>query len=309
MTAIRLGASLYVPCTHTDLPLIATGTKLKDVRSVIFCLEDSVSEKDLEGALANLQHVLKENASLHARMNFVRPRNADVLKRVLAMDGVDKLTGFVIPKSTVKSFPAYLKELAQAKKTHFKLMPTLETKEVFDAEEMRQLHDLLSEPEIFPQILALRIGGNDLLNALGLRRSRHRTIYDSPIGLVISQLVGRFKPSGFHLTSPVCEHLYDHEVLERELVQDLEYGLIGKTAIHPDQVSVIEKFYQPTEQDLRMAHAILAPDAPAVFNMCGTMCEVATHSEWAKNIKERSLCFGVYGKEAKKSPLVLVHST
>jgi citrate lyase beta subunit len=304
---LTLGASLYVPATRLDLNEIAQGRKLPNARSIIFCLEDSVAALDLEGALANLAGVLVELPQPATRQLFVRPRNAQVFARVLEMPGAARLRGFVIPKATAQSMPLYLAHL-ESKGAEFAqtmLMPTLETKEVFNDAEMSKLCELLVQPAIQPRILSLRIGGNDLLNVLGLRRSRHRTIYDSPIGLVIAQLVARFKPCGFNLTSPVCEHLYDYDVLERELVQDLEYGLFGKTAIHPDQVQLIEQAYRPSEQDLRMAQAILAPGAPAVFNMCATMCEVSTHSGWAQQIVARAGLYGVYGTLPESGASVL----
>lgn len=300
---LNLGASLYVPATRDNLIEIARGAKLGDVRSLIFCLEDSVADRDLEMALDNLAAMLaymKQHgvAGRGERMLFARPRNAQVLARMLALDGIELMQGFVVPKTTADSLPEYLQVLKDANFAgHFSLMPTLETREAYDMVEMGRLRALMLQPEIKATILALRIGGNDLLNVLSLRRTRNRTIYETPVGSVIAQLVAHFKPWGFALTSPVCEILYDHEVLERELAQDLVYGLCGKTAIHPDQVAIIEAFYRPAEQDVRMAEAILAPDAPAVFNMCGTMCEVATHHRWATDILDRSRIYGVYGKD------------
>lgn len=298
---LHLGASLYVPATRDDLGAIIRGERLANVRSIIFCLEDAVSEQDLPAALYNLRQVLPLIRA-NKQMFFVRPRNARVLTQVLQFAGAEKLTGFVIPKATSETMPAYLRALAldacaKGKHSPYMLMPTLETQEVFNPEQMRQLHDMLIQPGVRERILSLRIGGNDLFNVLGLRRSRHRTIYESPIGPVISSLVAIFKPSGFNLSAPVCEHLYDYEVLEREVAQDIEYGLFGKTAVHPDQVSVIEQHFKPSEQDYKMAKAILEPDAPAVFGMYGTMCEVATHWRWATQIKERALVYGVFGLE------------
>ena len=43
------------------------------------------------------------------------------------------------------------------------------------------------------------IGGNDLLNLLGLRRQRGHTLYETPLGAVIARLVTTFKPHGFRV--------------------------------------------------------------------------------------------------------------
>jgi len=301
LTHLRLGASLYVPAVREDLVEVALAQKLANARSVIFCTEDSVSESDLPQALENLRHMLPRARRSSSRMLFIRPRNPKVLYQLLEMPGIENIDGFVLPKATAYSMPQYLGQLSHAEfgtLPPFWLMPTLETREVFDPHQMRQLMEVMLRPGVRERILVLRIGGNDLLNVLGVRRSRQRTLYESPLGPTIANLVTMFKPEGFHLTSPVCELLYDHEVLQRELALDVEHGLVGKTAIHPDQVAIIEQAYRPVEQDVQMAEAILADNAPAVFNMHGTMCEVATHHEWAQQVLARRQLYGVYGKKA-----------
>jgi citrate lyase beta subunit len=76
---------------------------------------------------------------------------------------------------------------------------------------------------------------------------------------------------------------------------DLQHGLIGKTAIHPAQIPVIETLYQVSRDDHDMASAVLAPDAAAVFKLHDTFCEPATHRRWAAGVLERVRVFGVGG--------------
>lgn len=296
---LQLGASLYVPAVRDDLIAVASGKKLGHVRSLIFCTEDSVAQERLEEALGNLREMLRVVQCQPRRRLFVRPRNEQVLTRLLQMPGIEQVSGFVLPKVTAANMPAYLNAFKEAGKDvrKFWLMPTLETAEVFEPEQMRALRNVLLQSEAAASVVALRIGGNDLLNVLGLRRSRTRTLYESALSQTVTQLLTIFRPAGFQLSSPVCELLYDHDVLQRELAMDTELGLFAKTAIHPDQVAIIEAAYRPLEQEVQMAEAILAPGAPAVFNMHGTMCEVATHREWATQVLIRRDLYGVYGKE------------
>jgi citrate lyase beta subunit len=125
--------------------------------------------------------------------------------------------------------------------TSLMMMPTLETEEVYDVIKMQALANELSSHDCRDRIIALRIGGNDLMNVVSLRRPRDLTLYDTPMGYVIKMLVSVFAPRDFALTAPVCEHIDDHGVLGRELSMDIAHGLVGKTAIHPDQISVIEE--------------------------------------------------------------------
>ena len=284
-----LGASLYVPANHKNLSRIANGDKLEQARSLIFCLEDAVGERDLSWALFNLSVVLAHMRPQAAAERFVRVRNPEVLARVLAMPGAEKLDGFVLPKVTRHNFETYFRLVRD---TGHELMPTLETAEVFDEGEMRQLRALLDAPGVRMRIRALRVGGNDLLALLGLRRPRGMTIYRTPLGPVIARLVTTFRPYGFALTAPVFEYLDLPELLDQEVLEDLAYGMAGKTAIHPTQIAPIEQHFRVKAQDLAVARAILDESSPAVFRMDDAMCEVATHRAWAERMVEQSQLFG-----------------
>lgn len=286
-----MGASLYVPANHPHLLSVANGERVAEARSLIFCTEDSVSDKELSWALFNLSVVLENMRTDIPADRFVRVRNADVLARVLAMPGADKLRGFVIPKSTRHNFDSYFR---QVRDTEHLLMPTLETAEVFSDDEMQQFRAVLEAPGVRNRILALRIGGNDLLALLGLRRPRTMTLYRTPLGPIIARLVTTFRPYGFSLTAPVFEHLDLPDLLAEEMLEDMAYGMIGKTAIHPTQIAPIEQHYKVKPQDLAAAHAILDPDAPAVFRMHNSMCEVATHRAWAERTVAQSRVFGAH---------------
>ena len=140
-----LGASLYVPATHKDLPQIASGALLGDVRSLIFCTEDAVADSELGYALFNLSLALGQMPERPGINRFVRVRSPDILKRVLDMPGADKLSGFVLPKVTRHNFDAYFQQI---RGTRYLLMPTLETAEVFDEGEMKLFRQCLQAPGV-----------------------------------------------------------------------------------------------------------------------------------------------------------------
>ena len=292
--AKSMGASLYIPANHKHLMSVADGERLGHVRSLIFCTEDAVADADLSWALFNLSVVLANMRHDVSAERFVRVRNPEVLARVLAMRGADKLTGFVLPKCTRHNFDAYFK---QVRCTGHMLMPTLETADVFNDTEMRLFREALEAPGVRSRILALRIGGNDLLALLGLRRPRNMTIYRTPLGPVIARLVTTFRPYGFVLTAPVFEHLDLPELLDQEVAEDMAYGMVGKTAIHPSQIALIEQHYRVKANDLEAARAILDVASPAVFQMHNSMCEVATHRAWAQRMVEQSDVFGAHPEQ------------
>jgi citrate lyase beta subunit len=287
---LHLGASLYVPATRGDLVALGNGRKYPRLRSLIYCTEDGIRPDELDLALHRLAEALPRLEPV-PMLRFVRVRTPRVMERVLALPGIHNVDGFVLPKTTRPAMRAYLSLLGP--QDPFLLMPTLETAEAFDPREMAAFRDLLSNEGTRARVLALRIGGNDLLHLLGVRRSPRRMIYETALGPVLSMLAATFLPHGFALTAPVFEGLAHIDVLQAEVVRDVEHGLLGKTAVHPDQVAHIEAMYAVEREVLEMAQAMLAPGAPAVFRMHGVMCEEATHRRWAATICARAEIFGV----------------
>lgn len=296
---LALGASLYVPATRPDLAAVAGGRKYPGLRSVVVCTEDAVHPRDLPAALDNLAAMLARHEPGTPRV-FVRPRDPAVLRRVLAMPGARRLAGFVFPKVTRRTLADYA---AFAPDDPFQFMATLETAEAFDAVEMRALRDVLLTDPYRRRLLSLRVGGNDLLQLLGLRRPRRGTIHATPLGPVIAQLVATFRPHGINLTGPVYEYLDDPRGLAREVRRDLAGGLFGKTAVHPAQVPVIEAEYRVSARELREAERVLDPGAAAVFRHDGAMCEPATHRRWAEAIVERARLYGVRARKGWVDPV------
>ena len=286
----QLGAPLYMPGNRRDIIEIANGDKYPMLRSMIFCTEDAVSTIDVESCVRHLGLCLQGFKESSHRYRFIRARNPEILARLLALPHIENIDGFVLPKFNESVFHAYFDQL---KHTPFKVMPTLETQDVFDSSAMTELRQALLATDIAERIITLRIGGNDLMNLLGLRRTKTCTLYETPLGNVISQLVTIFKPYGFSLSAPVFEYLNDAATLQKEITLDLAHGLIGKTAIHPTQVPLIESAFAVAIEDYEMAHALCEKTAPAVFRMHDAMCEVATHQQWAENILNRQYCYGL----------------
>jgi citrate lyase beta subunit len=288
---LALGATLYLPATRDDLAATLFGGRVPGLRSAVLCLEDAVREDEVPEALSRLTAFLRVLSIRRERgqpLLFVRPRGVDMLARILRMPGADQLSGFVLPKATADNLPAYL---ALPLRPEHRLMPTLETREMFDPWEVRRLREQLLAVQ--DRVLALRIGGNDLLKALGCRRPVMRTCYDGPLGAVIASLAGAFLPWGFALSAPVMERFDAPDLLREEVARDLEHGLLTKTAIHPGQVAVIQAAFAVASSELADARMILAADCPAVFARSGAMCEPATHRCWAEKLVRRAELFGV----------------
>jgi citrate lyase beta subunit len=289
-----LGATLYMPATRSDILEVISGVKQPGLRSVVVCLEDAVAATDVKGALQQLRAVLRsiEARELHqgtGPLVFVRPRNSEMAAMLNDWPEINTIDGFVVPKISLASLSRWAKAV-----THpgLMLMPTLETIDVYSPAAMVELGSAM-RAELGDRILALRIGGNDLMGCLGLRRNPSTTLYNTPMGYVIPMLSGVLGAQGFALTAPVFEQLATPQLLAEELALDIAHGLVGKTAIHPSQVAQIQEAFRVSIEDLNCARLIVDDSAPAVFKHAGAMVEPATHYNWAVKIIERAKWHGV----------------
>ncbi len=301
----QLGATLYMPATRQDIVDIALHHKIPALKSMVICLEDAVSDQDLDFAMTNFQQISKklsknnplalnisaantlENSSTRPLI-FLRPRNWEMAREIIAHYDLSGFDGLVIPKFTLDMFSQWENI---TKDTHLIWMPTLETQEVFNAQIMQDLATTLHNSVMKDRVIALRVGGNDLMNVLGIRRSRTATIYEGPLGYTIKMLSCIFGALGFSLTSPVFELLNEPLLLEKELEQDLLHGFVGKTAIHPNQIEQIQQAWMVDFSEYTDAKLIFKAKQ-GVYQHAGAMCEPATHHQWAKNILTRGDIFG-----------------
>jgi len=290
--AFQLCASMYIPCVHPELKAIFSGDKYPGVRSLIACTEDAIRPESVKSAIASLAAIVRILPPMGVGpLRFIRCRNPQVLEDILAIEGIDKIDGFVLPKIDESVLPVY--ETALRDTAHY-VMPTLETIGVFDPLWQRDMRYSLLQSCLRDRVLALRIGGNDLLKYLGLRRIRGITAYETPLGALIGQLILSFRPYGFHLTAPVYDFVDDPDTLQREIRQDVRMGLIGKTAIHPSQAPIIDSALRVSRGDLEAARIILdsrGSDA-AVFKHRGAMQESMVHAAWAQQTIERAAVAG-----------------
>ncbi|MBX8556055.1 HpcH/HpaI aldolase/citrate lyase family protein [Pseudomonas cichorii] len=289
-----LGATLYMPATRDDILDVVFGEKIPELRSLVVCLEDAVALIDVDTALVNLRNVLTRIQDRGGRpangpLLFVRPRDAAMAKILNDWPLMAHVDGFVVPKLSLQSLTSWEDAVTNPE---LALMPTLETPEVFNPTAMVELGQAL-KVNLGERIIALRIGGNDLMGCLGLRRNPAMTLYGTPMGYVIPMLSGVMGSQGFALTAPVFEQLATPDIMEQELALDISNGMVGKTAIHPSQVNIIQNAFRVSLEDLNCARMILNSVAPAVFKYNDAMCEPATHYKWATHIMERAKWHGV----------------
>lgn len=289
---------LYVPADRPDLPALVSGEKFPHVQSIALCLEDAVRASERRRLASELRCVILGLGGARASLGeqgrvrvYLRPADEEILLILLDLPGIERIDGFVVPKST----PHRLDQWAQLTDRRFALLPILETREALDPWGRRDLAEAcIAHRELIPRV---RVGVNDFFSLLGgLRRPRGRTVYETPVGRVIDDLIAVFGPHGFPLSGPVFDRLDDLDTLVRECADDVQRGLFAKAALNPQQVKIITESYRPTAQEAEEAIQILHPDAPAVFRLGGSMQEPACHRAWAEGVIRRLQAFDPIGR-------------
>lgn len=308
-----LGATLYMSSLRGSLlqDLLKT-----DSTSVVICLEDAISSTKVAAAELNviqlfeqLDTISKLNVEFLQKLPliFLRIRSFTQFKRLLSNTNFIGLCGFVFPKFTSESGASYFSELqAYNNNFHRKFygMPIIETQNVIDKQtRLNELIAIKNALEPYKQlVLNIRIGGTDFSGIYGLRRDKFHTIYDlAVIKDCISDIINIFKLEDYVISAPVNEYYHFEAPLEdygfyKEILLDKMNGLIGKTAIHPTQIELVNSLMVVSKEEYLDAKAILSSSEDGVIRSLyrNKMNEIRPHTKWARNIMELSRITGVY---------------
>lgn len=245
--AYALGATLYTPANAPKLFNKLFNAALPGLISAVFCLEDAVGDQDVVQAEYNLnqlltaRHKAKEKETNRPPFLFVRVRNLEQMKRLLATLGsaLPVLTGFVFPKFEADNGWRYFEELKRINEFLPRPLYGMPILEDFDTikSETRVAH-LLDVKDVLDAysnlVLNVRIGATDLCGHYGIRRSCEFTIYDiAVVKECIADIVNIFSrpEAGYVISGPVWEFFPPKlRVLKPQLRQSPfqeQYGLPG----------------------------------------------------------------------------------
>lgn len=292
-SSYALGATLYMPIVHRRLPEFLSGELEFPSTSVVLCLEDALAEGDVARGISTLKNLLRNYSINSNTLVFVRPRSLEMGLQMAEFSGIEKVAGFVAPKIVPETAAAWM-DLAEA--ADLRIMPTLESSIFFDPARITALREALDSYDKC-RIAAIRLGGNDLLAAMALRRQAGITSWEGPLSWILSMASSMLISAGYPVAAPVFDIIEDVDTLKRETVQDVAAGFLSKTAIHPTQVPHILDAFCVSRSEVDQARAILAQGAGAVFRLGGAMCEPSTHRAWAQRTLARYDCFGLHKTE------------
>ena len=277
LTGYDVGALLYCPANaHGSIVGAIVEQRFPTPYSLAFCLEDTVREDAVADAERMLRGTLSRIASAAEGGSFFLP---PIFVRVRS--------------------PEQLLRLAE----EYFYMPVFESAAMIPPQTRREaLTEVRAQLDtVSGSILNIRVGGNDLSHAFGLRRPANRTIYDlRPVADILIDIVAAFGTQ-YVVSGPVWEYYSGEgweEGLRREMELDLLNGFTGKTVIHPNQIPVVNEMLRVSHQDYADARAILNWDTGSGSLVSasedgGRMNEYNTHSRWARRIVLRAERYGV----------------
>jgi len=286
-TYIELGATLFIPAIHRNLEAVVCDDKYPALKSVLIDTEDGIKSESLDIALESIEKLLKiyEKKKLAV---FIRPRNIEVLEKILKIENIDKVDGFILPKFSLKNAQNYFDLL---KDNDFLIMPSIEGKELFNQNSLNELRDILLRNA--ENILLVRFGLEDMLRQLKMKRSCSDSIFDfSATSYVLGGFISIFKSAGFAVSGGVYPCFKDDEGFLKDIKRDLKEGLFSKTIIHPHQIKLTNEHYKVTQEELREALEI-SNSNKAVFNQNDKMAEVLTMKGQVEEVILRAEVYGV----------------
>lgn len=314
-----IGALLYAPADHETVAKDICNGKYKALKNIVFCLEDAILDTNVVHAeqvlIENLEKIYysMRSGSLHDNdlpLIFIRIRTPeqmwDIFQRMGEAERI--ITGFVLPKfdsSKVKEYKKVLLSINQLSKGKKYIMPALESLPVMDKRTRRKELQVMKEglEKIKEYVLNIRVGGNDFCSFFGVRRGINNTIYDiCVVKDVLTDIMNTFGME-YVVSAPVWEYFGEEnyklweEGLNRELELDKLNGFVGKTAIHPSQLPVIQKAYIVDKNDYEDAMSVLHWKSSRLgvekSAFSGRMNEVKIHEHWAKRILLLAKIYGV----------------
>jgi citrate lyase subunit beta/citryl-CoA lyase len=251
---------LYVPADRPDRIEKAIVSR---AHAVIVDLEDGVAPAAKEQARANLADLPRADKPVYVRVNA---GNADDLEAVARL----QLAGVIVPKV----------ERPEDIPSDVDVHALIETPRGLEA-----AYEIASHPNV----VGLSLGEADLRSLTGALEVG----LDWARGRLVNAAVAAGLPRP---PQSVYPHVRDLEGLARSCRRGRVLGHLGRTAIHPDQLPVIEEAYLPTSAELEVARATVAQlESAAVGTLADGAFVDAAMLGAAQQIVELAARYGTSG--------------
>lgn len=325
-----VGGLLYMPASNTKIAQKIISGEYNFVKSMVLDLEDSLGDDLVGFGQRTIKHTIRELGKAvednkitikDIPLIFIRVREPKHIYDAYNMleSDMQYITGFNIPKFDKASCDKYISAFCKVKddvankyNTQLYIMPIIENKNTMyrqlRMDNLLYMNDALRK--ISDNVLNIRVGGADFCSVYGIRRGMNDDIYD--IGVVRSVLNDIMNVFGknYIVSGPVWEYFENKDNpedtrwsdgLKKELYADKLNGFLGKTSVHPSQLSFIQTSLIVDKTDYEDALNILGmnTNTTGVKKSAGgnRMNEVKTHTNWARKTLGLAKMYGVKESE------------
>ena len=252
--------------------------------AVIFDLEDAVSGTEKDSARMLVVNYLKDyhpNLEVVVRINgFDTPFYLDDLNAILNCD----INTIMLPKARVHDILT-LEEIIKSFKKDVKIIPIIEqANSLIEVEE-------IAKCELVDGIL---LGAEDYTKDLEVTRTKE----GNEIFYARCRVINACKAYKIDAIDTPFTDTNDEEGLYKDTTFAKSLGMNAKSAIHPNQIEVINKVFTPTEKEIEYASRVLLARDEAfkkglgVFSLDGKMVDKPV-IERAEKLIEKAKKFGV----------------
>ena len=280
MTPRLRRSALYVPGSN---PRAMAKCRSVDADVIVFDLEDAVADADKAGALDAVVATLAQRGFGHREVAVrINGLATDRGRRVLIEVAAARPDAILLPKvagpDDVTRAATLLGDIGAA--WGVRLWAMIETPEaVLD---IRRLARTAADPASRLDVLVM--GTNDLAKDLRVRMTPNR----DALLVWLSICVAAARSQRLEILDGVFNDLDDTSGLSREARQGRDFGMDGKTCIHPGQIAACNAAFTPEPDELAWARKVVAgfAQAPApvgVLKIDGRMVE-RLHAEAAQRL-------------------------
>lgn len=309
-----VGPLLYCPANNESIVNSLINEKFGSKFSLAMCLEDTINDNCVEEAEDKLIHSLHklqkalETKTFFMPKLFLRVRNAQQMQRLIkrADYAASLIYGFIAPKFSINNADNYIHVLTMLNEfSHhpIRFMPIFEDASLIHLQKRYDILYILKEKldAVSELVLNIRVGGNDLCSLFGFRRSSTESIHNiKPVANIFSDIITVYG-TNYVVSGPVWEYYNGkgwEDGLVNELTEDRLNGFVGKTVIHPKQISFVNQAYMVNQKDYKDACAILNWNTNSHSLVSGStekerMNEYKTHRKWAEKIMFLAKTYGI----------------
>ena len=217
---------------------------------VCFDLEDSVPLNEKDSARNLIKEALTKRSEYKAEV-YVRTNSPisglipDDLHQIV-QKGID---GIVIPKvNNVKEFKKIEKLLVALEKKR-KLKPIELIPSIESAEGVVNAYNIASSSK---RISAIVFGVFDLLNDMGIEYTKQA----DGAKYARAKIPLDAKAAGKYVIDAIWQDLNDEDGFEQDCITGRKLGYVGKSIIHPNQISVTHRIFHPTKDEIEWAEKV-----------------------------------------------------